>query len=772
MKLHKIFWASLAIFLFANVPVSLAYDKVELERLVAQLASQIATLEAIVSSQTFSPQGEVLGTSTSTAGGYAVRLDTSNPPEKWYAGGSTGVTTTLLRFTATSESIAITNLRLQIGSSKGDVASRHVAKISLWDGSTLLSEKISPAFLGDVEDFVFPTTGVGSFIIPADSFKVMTIRVDLATICAGCSGSAGSPIYIDYDGDGTALGKNRGVGISSGLSIHSSSAIDTSSAGIRYFRSVPSFQQVPLPTSALISGNQVLYRFRVNAHPAYDIALKKFTFAVGTSSVAQMRNVLPSFKLYNITDAQFVNIATGSVVSYFDSKKNYDSLNRLLVRTYSDDTSNYPLGEVRIPAGQSKDFELRGTVTYDATVGGSIATILLGDMGAPALGMVSYYVMDSYPANNTIWSDYSGDVSGTHSLTSYDWINGYRVPGLPTTGLDAAVLGSGSGGFPPTVNIVVPTRADTYSTNSNTTALLASVTKGNLPLATSTARWTNAATGASGRLIPTPYGWLAYDSVSGTYAVSLAEGTNQVSLSISDVAGNVGTDSLTVSYNTGGTTITVLSPNAGEKWQLGNTHSILWTPYDPVTGVNPAQQVSAYLEKLVSGSFVRIGKIIECGKASIHWDGSLDVCGVGGKFAEPGEYYIYLINNQTGQWDRSDKPFTLVARDYLKADLKINGSDADIAVPAGGGTYTASWTSNTEQCSIYNDTLPYTDPEYRKDNLAPFGSISIKLLPNNDWYTRSVSLICTSKIAVEGSAYDKIGIPPLNQSITVVSPNG
>jgi peptidoglycan hydrolase-like protein with peptidoglycan-binding domain len=217
----------------------------------------------------------------------------------------------------------------------------------------------------------------------------------------------------------------------------------------------------------------------------------------------------------------------------------------------------------------------------------------------------------------------------------------------------------------------------------------------------------------------------------------------------------------------------LISPNNGEKWQLGDTHSVLWTPYDPMAGINPASQVSAYLEKLVNGTYVRFGKIVECGKASIHWDGSLDTCGVGGKLAEPGDYYIYIINDQTGQADRSDKPVTIVARGSLTADLKINGKDDPVInIPPGGGMYTATWTSNAEKCSLYNDTLSYNNPDQYKDNLPPSGTLSVKLLPNMDWYSRSVSIYCSAKTPVEGSAWDKIEVPPLPTFVTVGSPNG
>jgi hypothetical protein len=209
--------------------------------------------------------------------------------------------------------------------------------------------------------------------------------------------------------------------------------------------------------------------------------------------------------------------------------------------------------------------------------------------------------------------------------------------------------------------------------------------------------------------------------------------------------------------------IKVLSPNGGEKWQLGDTHTILWTPYDPTSGINPVTQVTAYLEKLVNGNFVSVGEIIECGKASIHWKGNLDTCG-SNSYAEPGDYYIRVVNNVTGASDRSDRPFTLVPERTIKVDLKINGSDGPIIVPKGGATYTISWTSNAEECNIYGPR------DFRQLNVSSSGSILMNLLDTDAYfYPDRVSIVCNSKKPIEGSAYDYVELSPF---LTVLFPNG
>jgi hypothetical protein len=219
-------------------------------------------------------------------------------------------------------------------------------------------------------------------------------------------------------------------------------------------------------------------------------------------------------------------------------------------------------------------------------------------------------------------------------------------------------------------------------------------------------------------------------------------------------------------YNVNTSSITVISPNGGEKWQLGDTHTILWKPYEPTSGINPVTQVTAYLEKLVNGNFVSVGKIVECGRASIHWDGNLDTCGIN-NYPEPGDYYIRVVNNVTGASDRSDGPFTLVPKGTLKVDLKINGSDGPIIVPKGGATYTVSWTSNAEECNIYGprDVHPL--------KVSSSGSISMNLLATDEYpYPDRVSIFCYSKKPIEGSAYDHVELLPDDIYLKVLSPNG
>ena len=210
----------------------------------------------------------------------------------------------------------------------------------------------------------------------------------------------------------------------------------------------------------------------------------------------------------------------------------------------------------------------------------------------------------------------------------------------------------------------------------------------------------------------------------------------------------------------------VTAPNGGEKWQIGSTHTILWTPYNPQNNVNTAfTQVEAYLDKVVNGQFLNVGRIVESGKASIHWVGDLNV---NGNLAQPGDYYVRVVNKITGQTDRSDSPFKLVPQGTISVNLKLDGSENEIRnLPANGKQVLASWTSNAENgsCVIYVDVFGEQGEQYA--NLPATGSKSIFLGP----HTGSVGINCTATTPIEGTANDKISVSQANASIRVSFPN-
>ncbi|OGZ43420.1 MAG: hypothetical protein A3J55_02995 [Candidatus Ryanbacteria bacterium RIFCSPHIGHO2_02_FULL_45_17b] len=404
-----------------------------------------------------------------TGGGFSVAAAPSQPTEKWVTAGATGVTANVLRFTSTTEEFALTDLRLQIDTT-GSSSASDISKVYLYDGDVLVQAK-TPSFVNGVEDFTFPSSGNGSFVVPKDSFNELTIKIDVAPIGNSLSGKAGQLTGIDYDG--ATSSKNKALGKESGASVHSSTASDVTGNGVVYFRSIPTLERVALPVTALTSGTHVLYKFKVTADPAYDVAVHKFTFKVATTGITGLGASLPSFTLWNTTDNRRVAAATGAAAAFFAEQGNYDNSAQVVVRIYADNT-DLPSGQCSstthcwdiVPAGLSRTYELRGAVTTDGS-GDSISTKLLGDdarsprlvltgSSAQTMQNVSLVDLDRRPAlaavgfvnesanvassSSFIWSDFSSDATTTHGIDTADWMNGFKLPGLLSTGLDSSTM--------------------------------------------------------------------------------------------------------------------------------------------------------------------------------------------------------------------------------------------------------------------------------------------------------------------------------------------
>src|SRR3989344_5467863 len=390
------------------------------------------------------PNNVVFGAVNIVKPSWSVSLDPSSPTEKWVVAGSTDVPITVLRFSATAD-IKLSRLRLQL---RSPATLHDITAISLYDGGNLLIKQTKPAFVGGVEDFSFPPS---SFPINKNFPRLMTIKVDVAPVGSSYSlNKPGQLVAIDYDGDGTALGKNTGIGFL-GAEIISSTVTDTTSSGVRYFRSLPIVERLPLPVTTLTSGNNIIYKFKVTADPAYDIALRKFTF----QTVIDGNNTLANVTLWNTTDNRRVAAAQPTVGPIFKILADNTAL------PSGQGTSTTLCWDI-VTRGQSRTYELRADITSLGM--GAVTTKLLGDSQYPAFArMGTAAQVQASPSNSVIWSDFSADTYTTHSITTEDWTNGFKMPGLLSTGSDSSTLSGGGCCITDTTPPSIPTNLSATS---------------------------------------------------------------------------------------------------------------------------------------------------------------------------------------------------------------------------------------------------------------------------------------------------------------------
>lgn len=219
----------------------------------------------------------------------------------------------------------------------------------------------------------------------------------------------------------------------------------------------------------------------------------------------------------------------------------------------------------------------------------------------------------------------------------------------------------------------------------------------------------------------------------------------------------------------------ITSPIGKTVWQLGNSHTISWSP-------NPDNSnIEAFFETKKGKKFQTYGKLLPCGKGSIIWCGDIDETPENTtdtwKWAKTGTYYLSIVDKVTGQRARTKDPIKLVARGEvikLKAfaidnnGQKIQASDTELTyVNLSERKIPLQWNSKADSCRVeINDGYNSTEYVVKKT-----GKQTFDLFGNAAGY--SVFIICDKgsnsqaqqfSVNIEGA----VG----NPSITVLYPNG
>jgi hypothetical protein len=86
--------------------------------------------------------------------------------------------------------------------------------------------------------------------------------------------------------------------------------------------------------------------------------------------------------------------------------------------------------EQQVAAGTTKTYKLVGNILYGGQAGSAIMTKI--EARSTGTTTADYATVAGTDAT-FVWSDRSGGSVGAHSLTTSDWTNDWKVPGLPTS---------------------------------------------------------------------------------------------------------------------------------------------------------------------------------------------------------------------------------------------------------------------------------------------------------------------------------------------------
>ena len=394
----------------------------------------------------------------STGGTLAVILDSNSPAYKLVSAGQTGVELAKVKFSATNEDIDLKQVAIKLSSTATNTPIDLVGRqVTLWDGSLQVGTAIFPT--GD--NATSSQIAVGSFRVPRDGARVLTIKGDIAAI--GVSGpltASGDLFIVDYDGANVGLNGNYGTGVSSGNTVNGAAGVNGSTAGssqgVRIMKAYPTVAYQALPSTTLQAGtiaDQKLYRFAVTANNG-DVALYKVTFRIGSSTLLATTSLYSLYAYidpgFSNTDTNFsstglinggqcINVVAGTGAGPRD------------VRIYPDKGTlcNAATTTYIVSTGATRYFELRATVANvesGTTNTDAISVQLMGDAAYPTvtnvpaanLAMANAARIDNYDGtagdtnDNFIWSPISTTTNNTRF--DQDYTNSYQITGLPSSG--------------------------------------------------------------------------------------------------------------------------------------------------------------------------------------------------------------------------------------------------------------------------------------------------------------------------------------------------
>ncbi len=351
---------------------------------------------------------------TVAAGSLTVSTDTSSPSYALAAAGTTGNVAGVYKFRANNEGINLARLGLKLTNPAASSSPADLVQVSIWDGATQVGTAV---FTG--ANRVATSTFASPVALPKDADKTLTVKVDLASVGTSQPGTQGALVAVDLNNADTT--GTEGTGTLSGNTVNlatSGSSGSTAVAGVRVFKSLPTFALDTLASAGVGDGR--LMRFKVTANAAGNIGFNQFKFTIASSTITGVTAV----NLFGYVDSGY---STG--ISGFTSGQISTSN---VAPTSGGAVTITPATVVNVPAGSTYYFELRGTVAGVQT-GSSVSTTLLGDSSYPSLAALmgtSAQVVSA--SGNLVWSP---NATTTSVAASNDWTNGYGVVGLPSSGL-------------------------------------------------------------------------------------------------------------------------------------------------------------------------------------------------------------------------------------------------------------------------------------------------------------------------------------------------
>jgi hypothetical protein len=295
------------------------------------------------------------------------------------------------KFTATNDSFTVTDIAVNFAGANAASAINYVVLKN--SSGTVLNVGGTP--LNGTE----ATSSGLAIAVPANGDASVDVYVNLNTVGAG---AATTTADVKATLDTFKYQASTGV--------QGTDANDRNANDIYVVRTLPTIANVSLPSTTLAAGTQTISRVKISADAAAPISWKKLTF-----TVAKQNATLGSTSTMQLTDSAN-NVIAGTFA------------------TTSGDATITFVATTEQSIGSSETYNLK------VSVGGIIAgyNYITTNIAAPSstVATPNTYATIAGGTGSFIWSDKS---ALSHSESTADWLNDFKVLGLPTDSQTMAV---------------------------------------------------------------------------------------------------------------------------------------------------------------------------------------------------------------------------------------------------------------------------------------------------------------------------------------------
>jgi len=426
--------------IFDNLSVTIpaGQTKVLVAKADIQASASTGTVYAVISSSnvgdyvsaqdeesnTVTPTGSVSGPTITISSAGTVTIGRAPSDAETRAGlvvAGNEVTLAKFRFTAQNEDLELKKIKVGVVDSdtatSATTTANEVSLLKLYDGTTLLAEQ--PI---DSSNGLATFTGLSGFVVPKDSSKTLTVKADLNTISGGADSGASLYAFLSTSsfemlGQNTITSFTTSTGCTTNKGCYGNRKV--------VYKTVPTIEVADAEDTLLsINSEEPLMKFTVTADSAEQVSIKRITLQISATNATVSLDTLGDIAIKDLTNNVWYR-TSDNTLTHTTTSDIGDGKSATSTITFAD------TGGVTIAAGSSVTFQVYVNVTALGSGSASVQGKLVlnsSEESAPATP-AAYSSISSGNNNYFIWSDNS---AVPHNENTSDWLNGYKVEGLPT----------------------------------------------------------------------------------------------------------------------------------------------------------------------------------------------------------------------------------------------------------------------------------------------------------------------------------------------------